>query len=188
MAIEFTDAEGGLMKRAAAVMLMLALALTGCSSDQETPTGPSISGPLVFTAQLQAANEVPPVANAEAGARGAVTITFDVPRDVLGNISGGGTATFAVQLNSFPLGTPAILAHIHTGAAGVAGPVFIDTRLTPAAPLLLGDGTVNVALTNPGLLQNQAMAVAANPSNYYFNVHTPLNPAGAVRGQLVRVQ
>ena len=27
-----------------------------------------------------------------------------------------------------------------------------------------------------------------NPSNYYFNVHTPLNPAGAVRGQLTRVR
>jgi hypothetical protein len=28
----------------------------------------------------------------------------------------------------------------------------------------------------------------ANPSGYYFNVHTALNPTGAIRGQLVRVQ
>jgi hypothetical protein len=174
------------MKRAA--ILMLASIVAGCDSATNGPTGPSLSGPIVFAAQLQASNEVPPVANAESGARGTVTITFDVPRDVAGNVSGPGTATFAIQLNNFPLGTPAILAHIHTGAAGVAGPVFIDSRLTPAAPLLLGDGTVSVALTNPGLLQTQAAAVVANPSNYYFNVHTPLNPGGAVRGQLVRVQ
>ncbi len=26
------------------------------------------------------------------------------------------------------------------------------------------------------------------PQNFYFNVHTPLNPGGAIRAQLVRVQ
>ena len=25
-----------------------------------------------------------------------------------------------------------------------------------------------------------------NPAGFYFNVHTPLNPSGAVRGQLTR--
>jgi hypothetical protein len=31
-----------------------------------------------------------------------------------------------------------------------------------------------------------AQAVLNNPAGFYFNVHTTLNPGGAVRGQLVR--
>ena len=27
-----------------------------------------------------------------------------------------------------------------------------------------------------------------NPAGNYFNMHTPLNPGGAIRGQLVRVR
>ncbi len=168
-------------------ILMAALALAGCDSDTRAPAGPSSSGPIVFTAPLLASNEVPAVTNAESGARGTATITFAVPRDSAGNITGGGSATFAMQLSSFPPGTPAIAAHIHTGAAGVAGPILVNTFLTPAAPILMGDGTANIALTIDNLTQALATSITANPANFYFNVHTPLNPGGAVRGQLVRV-
>jgi hypothetical protein len=175
------------MKRLAILTVGLTLA-AGCDSDPKTPSGPSAAGPIVFTAPLTAAAETPPVTGVEAGARGAVTITFNVPRDSSGNPTGGGTATFAIQLNSFPAGTPAILAHIHTGASGVMGPVFVDTTLSPTAPLLMGDSSVNVIMSTDRLTQAQAAAVTNNPAGYYFNVHTPLNPAGAVRGQLTRVQ
>ena len=87
------------MKRVAILMAVLALA-AGC--DDDSPTQPSNTGPIVFTAQLSAANEVPPVTNAESTARGTTTITFDVPRDSSGAITGGGNVTFAIQLNSFP--------------------------------------------------------------------------------------
>ena len=169
-------------------VFLIALTLTaGCDSDtNNTATGPSTTGPIVFTAQLLASNEVPAITNAESGARGTVTITFDVPRDSLGNPTGGGTATFAMQLTNFAPGTPAILAHIHTGSSTVAGPVFVDTPLRPTAPLLMGDGTASVALTLVTLTQAQATQVVNNPAGHYFNVHTPLNPGGAVRGQLVR--
>ena len=41
-------------------MLAVALAVFGASAcDDNNPTGPSNSGPIVFTAQLSAANEVP---------------------------------------------------------------------------------------------------------------------------------
>jgi hypothetical protein len=116
-----------------------------------------------------------------------VTITYNVPRDAGGGVTGAGTATFALQLSGFPPGTPAILAHIHPGVAGQNGSPLVNTNLTPTAPLLLGDGTVNVSLTAP-VTQTDAAAIMANPAAYYFNVHTALNPGGAVRGQLTRTQ
>ncbi|MGH9373953.1 MAG: CHRD domain-containing protein [Vicinamibacterales bacterium] len=169
-------------------ILIVALALAGCDSDTNPPTGPSSSGSIIFTSELLASNEVPTITGPEAGAGGAVTITFEVLRDSSGNITGGGSATFAIQLNSFPAGTPAIAAHIHPGPAGTIGGVLVNTGLSPAAPILLGDGTANVAMTINTLTQAQAAAVLANPANFYFNVHTPLNPGGAVRGQLVRIR
>ena len=174
------------MKRAG--ILMMALALAACDSDNGTPAGPSTAGPIVFTAALSAANEVPAVSNAEAGARGHVTITFNVPRNSAGEPTGGGTATFAVQLTSFPPGTPAIAAHIHNAPAGVNGGIFVNTRLSATAPILATDGTANVSITIDDLTQAQAMQVLSNPAGHYFNVHTPLNPGGAVRGQLTRTQ
>jgi hypothetical protein len=167
---------------------MVALALAACDSDSDTPTGPSNTGPIIFSAQLLASNEVPPISNAEAGARGASTITFAVPRDSAGNITGPGSATFGVNLNSFPAGTTAIAAHIHPGPSGVNGPVLVNTGLSATAPIVMGDGTANVTITINTLTQAQATDITANPGNYYFNVHTPLNPGGAVRGQLQRTQ
>jgi hypothetical protein len=169
-------------------LVLAALTLTaGCDSSRDnTPTGPSTTGPIVLTGQLLASNEVPAVTNAESGARGTVTITIETPRDAAGNPTAGGTVTFAIQLTNFPPGTAAILAHIHTGPATAPGPVLVDTGLSPTAPLLLGDGTASVALTGRSITLAQVTQILANPNGYYFNVHTPLNPAGAVRGQLVR--
>jgi hypothetical protein len=174
------------MRRAA--VLFMALALTaGCGDDNDNPAGPSNTGPIVFTAQLSAASEVPPVTGTEANGRGNVTISFNVPRDPSGGVIGAGTASFAIQLSGFPAGTPAILAHIHPGAAGQAGNPLVNTNLTPTTALLLADGTVNVTLTAP-VSQVDATAITANPAAFYFNVHTQLNPGGAARGQLTRTQ
>lgn len=174
------------MRRVAVLMTVLALA-AGCDDSNDNPTGPSDTGPIVFTSQLSAANEVPAVTGAEANGRGNVTITFNVPRDASGGVTGAGTATFAIQLSGFPPATPVILAHIHPGTSGQVGAPLVNTGLTAAAPLLLGDGTVNVTLTAP-VTQVDAAAIMANPAAYYFNVHTVLNQTGAARGQLTRTQ
>jgi hypothetical protein len=176
------------MKRTA-IVLALTLGLAACGDD-DSPTGPSNTGPIVFTAQLSSQNEVPPVTNAEAPARGSVTITFNVPRDGSGNPTGGGTATFAIQLNSFPNGSAAILAHIHgpNGPAGQNAGVFVNTGLSAAAPIGIATGSASQTISNVNITQDQATQVFANPGNFYFNVHTPVNPGGAVRGQLSRQQ
>ena len=173
------------MRRAAILMIALAL-VAAC--DDDNPAGPSNTGPIIFTAQLSAQNEVPAIQGTEANGRGAATITFNVPRDGSGNASGGGSATFAIQLSGFPAGTTAHLAHIHPGAAGVNGGVLVSTGLSAASPIVLTDGTATATLTQSNLTQDQANQVLANPQNFYFNVHTPTNPGGVVRGQLTRIQ
>ena len=168
-------------------ILMLALALAGCDDDNN-PAGPSTSGPVIFNAQLLASNEVPPVTNADANARGTVTITFNIPRDNAGNPTGAGTATFVMQLTGFPPGTVAVGAHIHPGAAGVNGGVIVNTGLSAGAPLVMADGSGNLTVSNINISQDLATQIIGNPAGFYFNVHTPLNPSGAIRGQLARVQ
>ena len=164
----------------------MGIAVAACGSSNSSPTSPSPTGPITFVVQMSAANEVPPVTNAESGARGTATITMSVARDGTGNIVGGGTVTFAVQLTGFPAGDAVIAAHIHPGAAGINGAPLVNTGLTQAAPIVMADGTGTLTLTNVSISASDAQAITANPSGYYFNVHTPINPGGAARGQLTR--
>lgn len=171
-----------------AMVLAAALGAPACGDDDNNnPTGPSNTGPIVFSVTMSAANEVPPVTNAESNARGTATITFNVPRDASGAITGDGTANFSIQLTGFPAPSAAQAAHIHPGATGVVGTVLVGiTALTPAAPIAMPDGTASITFNTVTLSQANAQAITANPAGYYFNVHTPRNPGGAVRGQLVR--
>jgi hypothetical protein len=156
------------------------LVAAGCGSDN--PTGPTTTD-TVFSVALSAANEVPPVSNAEAAATGMATITFHVTRDAAGTLTAA-TVDFAVTLANFPAGSTARLAHIHTAPAGVSGPVLIDTGLSPSAAVPMPAGTGSFSFSGVQVTIENASAVLADPAGYYFNVHSVLNGAGAVRGQL----
>ena len=69
---------------------------------------------------------------------------------------------------------PATAAHIHVGAADVAGPVVV-----PLAPPTDGSSSGCVS-ADADLIK----AIRQNPENYYVNVHNAEFPAGALRGQL----
>ena len=174
------------MRRFALFALALALGAPAC--DDDNPVGPSTSGPIVFTAELRASNEVPAISNAESNAQGNVTITFNVPRDASGNVTGEGTWNVQAVVSGFTDTSAIRAAHIHNGAAGVNAGIFVDTRLTPAnqIPLPAGAGTIN--FEGVQITQTQAQSVMNNPAGNYFNMHSPLNPGGAIRGQLVRVR
>jgi CHRD domain-containing protein len=174
------------MRRFALFALALALGAPAC--DDDNPIGPSNSGPIVFTAELKASNENPPIGNAESAAQGTVTITFSVPRDGSGNVTDAGVWNVQAALSGFTNDSFIRLAHIHNGPVGVNAGVFVDTRLTIAnqIPLPGGAGTIN--FEGVQITQAQAQAVLNNPAGHYFNMHSPLNPGGAVRGQLVRVR
>jgi hypothetical protein len=74
-------------------------------------------------------------------------------------------------------------AHIHNGAAGVNAGIYVNAGLT-AGELALSNGAGSVAKNGINLPSDRAAAILADPSGHYFNVHTALNAAGAIRGQL----
>jgi hypothetical protein len=186
------------MTRSTLIIGMLAIALVaGACDDNDTTTPNNPSSPtsptspttppstVVFTAQLAASNEVPPVSNADANGKGTATITIHAMRDGSGAITSGSTVDFAVTLSGFPAGTVLTAAHIHPGATGTTGGVAVSTGLA-AGEVTLADGTGSFTKTGLQINASDATAIIANPSAFYFNVHTQLNPGGAARGQLAQ--
>ena len=177
------------MKRFGRLALVAALALTVTACDSDSPSAPS-SNPtvVILSANLTPGNEVPPVTNADANARGTVRVTLDITRDGSGTITGG-SASFFITLTGFPAGTQLTGAHIHPGAAGVNGGVQVNTGLnasTAGNPLATGAGTFIFNAITAGVTPAIIQQLMDNPAGFYFNVHTTLNLGGAVRGQLQR--
>jgi hypothetical protein len=125
--------------------------------------------PTTFVAMLSAENEVPECeAGEESGARGVAIVRVDEDT---------GTITYRVIARKLPgtiAGGPG--AHIHVGGPEDAGPVVEPLVLTGRDTGLVAAGTT----TDPAL----AAAIAADPANYYVNVHTTECAGGAARGQL----
>ena len=108
-------------------------------------------------------------------------------------VAGGATGTASIRLNQgqsrvcFTLtvsglgGSSVAGAHIHKGAAGVAGDVVI--ALTNLGPLDQGAPAKGcVEGVSPDLIKD----IRKNPAGFYVNVHTGQYPAGAARGQLAK--
>ncbi|HVN76703.1 MAG TPA: CHRD domain-containing protein [Thermoanaerobaculaceae bacterium] len=66
-------------------------------------------------------------------------------------------------------------AHVHTGGAGVSGPVLVGLSPTFAGGQAMGSVAVDGATL---------AAIQASPELYYVNIHTGDFPNGAIRGQL----
>ena len=177
------------MSRFPVLAVVLALVATGCGSDNDVSPSPTQPNKIVFTAALSALNEVPALAagNAELGGRGAATVTFNVTRDAAGNITAG-TVDVSATFTGFPNGTVVTLTHIHRGDSATMGAVVIGT-VPSAGEVTMPNGFGSYVhggfpIGPPVDIANE---VIANPAAFYFNVHTPTNPSGAARGQLVRV-
>jgi CHRD domain len=120
------------------------------------------AAPVSLGAVVVAAEETTAPAATDLGAAGIVDLTID-----------GVTGDVCVQSTLSGLSGAIAAAHIHTGAAGVAGPVFVT--LPSTATTVSGCVTATPA---------QAQAILAAPNAFYFNVHTAASPGGAMRGQL----
>ncbi len=103
------------------------------------------------------------------------------PGDADGRASGTLSIDDATNLISWSftysnIANPAAM-HIHTGAAGVGGGVFVPLNVDTSgeAGTLIGSTTGDAA---------SVMAILASPSDYYVNIHNGDFRPGAIRGQL----
>jgi hypothetical protein len=83
---------------------------------------------------------------------------------------------FTIEVTGIAL--PATAAHIHTGAAGVAGAPVV----TLGAPDETGISTGCVTDVARSLIKD----IRKHPADYYVNVHNAEYPDGAIRAQLAR--
>jgi hypothetical protein len=172
-----------MMKRLGVFVLVLGLVgVAGCDDESASPS----NLPVVLTAQLSPANEVPPVGNAENTGRGAAQITIHPTYDAAGAITGG-TVDFHFQLSGFPDSLTIVGAHIHNAPAGQNAGVVVNTGIAAGSPVAGSGGLWLFSVTGVATTAATVQGILANPAAYYFNVHSPLNPGGFARGQLVRV-
>jgi hypothetical protein len=171
------------MYRLSALIVGLSIFAVGCGGDS-SPTAPSqgTTTTSTFTVPLSSANEVPAITNADAGSTGTATIALTVTRDDSGTIASA-TANVQISVTGFPAGTSVTDAHIHNGSAGSNAGIYVSAGLA-SGELALTNGSGSVAKNGINVPADRAAAILSNPAGHYFNVHTALNPAGAIRGQL----
>lgn len=139
---------------------------------------------IPFRAVLNPANEVPPIADLNAS--GSALVWLHIVRNASGAITEA-TADFQVRY-TFPGPVTVVGLHIHSGIAGANGPVVIDSGLRNAGE----DTAGNAGVTRQTAVLNTAAQIAAingllaNQGDYYVNLHTTVNPGGAIRGQIFR--
>ena len=132
-----------------------ALAVVGAALAASTDT-------YSYRATLGPKAEVP-APNAPAKAAGVFSATVTEKK---------GKASIRWTLTFRRLSGKAVAAHVHKGAAGVAGPVVIPL----CAPCRNGQNG-RQAIT-------EDLAAALEQGGYYVNVHTAKNAGGEIRGQL----
>jgi len=134
---------------------------------------------------MLASNETPPIAGLNANAFAAPTVAFIRNSD--GTVAAG-SVIFDVNFRGFPASTTITGLHFHSGAAGAPGPVVIDSTVNATGNRVVSDtGNGNiyriVNVTTPAGLA-ALNGIVQNPAGYYINMHTTVNPGGAVREQL----
>lgn len=110
-----------------------------------------------FVAFMNGANEAPGAGDPDGIGIGSVSI------DTVAN-----TASWSFLLNNVDI--PLTGAHIHSGTAGVAGPVIVN---------------FNAQLSGINLFDADLASInSGNAAAFYLNVHNAAFPGGAIRGQL----
>lgn len=145
---------------AGALALAFALAAVGGAAAR------SQANTLHIEADMVAANETPTPKGDVGSAHGTFTAT-------LTKSGTGGQLSWRLEFSG--LTGNAIAAHIHVGAAGVAGPVRVPL-CTPCTSGVSGTATITAEVLD-----------AIMTGRAYVNVHTPTNPAGEIRDQVAVV-
>jgi CHRD domain len=171
------------MYRVSVLIVGLGIFLAGCGGDS-SPNAPSqgTTTTSTFTVPLTPAKEVPVITNADASGSGTAVIALTVVKDGAGNITSA-SANFQISVTGFPAGTRVTDAHIHGAAAGSNGGAIVNVGLT-SGELAITNGSGSITKNGINVPADRAAAILNNRAAHYFNVHTALNPDGAIRGQL----
>jgi len=143
------------------------------------------SSRLIFRPVMSTAFENPPI---NLDAEGAARVEVQVNRDPQTGVITSGTVIFDVDYR-FPAAVTLTGLHIHNAAAGVNGPVVIDTGTNGNTTAVTGVTRGNIFRVVEINSSNTNAIAALNglftdPTEYYINLHTTANPGGAIRGQL----
>jgi hypothetical protein len=149
----------------AATLAVLA-AVGSCKDDVGITSIPP--APERFIAFLSGANEPTAIATP---AQGLATVTVN-----------GNVITYRIELSNID---SAFLAHIHRGVAGVSGPVIQNLYVPPR---LSTDLDFSGLLIEDTVTVSDAILAQIRSDTTYVNVHTKVNAAGEIRGQLFRFQ
>jgi hypothetical protein len=170
------------MNRLSVLIVGMSVLAVGCTDSYPSAPSQGTITTSTFTVPLSSANEVPAITNADAGSSGTATIALTVTRDDSGNITSA-TANFQMSVTGFPAGTSVTDAHIHNGPAGSNAGIYVNTTLA-SGEMALVNGSGSITKNGVNVPADRAAAILNNPAGHYFNIHTILNPAGAIRGQL----
>lgn len=140
----------------------LALALMSCFVGLLGAVSPAGAGDAHLVAYMTGANERPGPGSPDGIGRAIITID-----------DAANQLCLSLQFTGITL--PATGLHIHLAPANAAGPVAI-----PFNPPAGNQAYQCVTVANEDLMDN----IAANPGQYYVNIHNQQYPAGALRGQL----
>ncbi len=156
-------------------ILCLALSFAAACSDNSYTTGATNVPPTtvpaannVFAASLSGTSEVPPTTTTATG-----TATFTV------NAS---SVDFKIEVQGI---TDVVAGHIHSGAAGVNGPVRV-TLVESAVPGVTNGVLAQGSFTSSGVsgVTYDELLNEIRNGTAYVNVHTVANPGGEIRGQI----
>src|SRR6266849_2972504 len=159
--------------------VVVGLAMAACATGSSSQPEPSkAAAPETFQARLDPRSEVPPP-NLEGAASPSGMANFTV----------NGT-TVVYKLSASGLSSAPLMAHIHLGAPGAAGPVIVPLNIAAGASgTAAGEGTFDASGVKGKKADGSAMTLddvlaAMRSGGTYVNVHTANNKPGEVRGQI----
>jgi len=145
------------------------------------------SSRLIFRPVMSSVFEVPAV---NLDAEGAALVDVQVNRDPQTGAITSGTVIFDVDYR-FPDPVTITGLHIHNGPMGVNAPVVIDTGTNATSTAVTNVTRGNIFRIVEISASNTNGIAALNglftdPTQYYINMHTTVNPGGVIRGQLAK--
>jgi CHRD domain len=165
------------MNRTRLVTLVLVAAFALVAAVGASAMKPAQSATPVFKLRLKPSQEVPPIKGLKANAVGSVTL--DLERSAAGAITSG-EVIFHFNY-SFPGAVTITGLHVHQAAKGTNGPIVVSSGIGPISDT---DGHGNVTAVVTGTSPATLQAILDHPRGYYVNLHTSVNPAGAMREQM----